>query len=145
MTSRLCVEIAADSSRSLDEPPAIGRRDNHSQTEEDPKPWAQARQSVNPAVPTWLHSSHEVNRWRKIAQQIQCPALLVAGDPSVDTNRDRRTRSCRASPAAVAVLTVADIPAAGHSIHSDQCAPFQTAVTGYLSRLDRPMPTATED
>ena len=125
--------IAADNTRSLDELLAIGRRDNPTWTEEDLEPWAHAKQTVDPEVVTWLHSSQDINRWRDILQQIRCPTLLVTGDAEVDANVTVRAEGVEQAQELCPSMTVAHVPGAGHSIHRDQYSRFHSAVAAFVS------------
>jgi pimeloyl-ACP methyl ester carboxylesterase len=125
--------IAVDNNRSTDDLLALGRRDNPTWSEEDLWPWAHAKQTVDPAVPTWLYSHQDLNRWRAIVQQIQCPTLLVTGDAEVDSNVTVGPEGAEQAQQLCPSLTVAHIPRAGHSIHRDQYTNFRAAVTAFLA------------
>ncbi len=124
--------IAADNRRSLQDLLDIGRKDNPAWAEEDLQPWARAKQVVDPKVPTWLHSTVDLDSWPMIVSRIRCPALLVTGDPSVDENVTVRPEGADKARLLCPTLTVAHIPGAGHSIHRDQYGPFLAAVTNFL-------------
>jgi N-formylmaleamate deformylase len=99
-----------------------------------PEPWARAKQTVDPAVLTWLHSTVDIDRWREVAAQIRCPALLLTGDPSKD---EVTVRVEGASEAArlCAALEVVTVPGPGHSIHRDRFDALLAAVQRFLRDL----------
>lgn len=134
--------IAADNSRSLQELLAIGRRVNPNWAEEDLAPWARAKQTVDPAVPTWLLSSSDIDGWRDVVQRIRCPVLLITGDPGVDDDVTVRAEAAAQAQQLCASLTVAHVAAAGHSIHRDQFDAFLAALSDFLRRPDLHPPRA---
>ena len=127
--------IAADNARSMDELLDLGRRENPPWADEDLQPWARAKQTVDPAVPDWLHSGHDIDRWRDVVREIRCPALLLTGDPGVDADVTVRADGARQASELCPTLTVRNIPGAGHSIHRDQFADSLATVTRFLRRI----------
>jgi len=126
------VAMAANKAMSLDELLAIGRRENPSWVEQELDPWARAKQAVEPAVATWLNSTHEIDGWREIAQQIRCLTLLFTGDASdVTVGAEGAAQAQGLCPS----LAVAHIPAAGHSIHRDQYGSFLAALSSFLRHV----------
>ena len=85
-------------------------------------------------MPDWLHSSHDIDRWRDVVREIRCPALLLTDDPSVDADVTVRADGARQASELCPTLTVRNIPGAGHSIHRDQFADSLTTVTRFLRR-----------
>lgn len=125
-------DLASDKVKPLDELLEAGRRDNPGWVAEDLEPWARAKQTVDPDVPNWLYSSHDINRWRETVANVSCPTLLVSGDPTADPNVTVRAEGTQQAHELCPQLTVVHIPGAGHSIHRDQFRPYLTAVEDFL-------------
>jgi pimeloyl-ACP methyl ester carboxylesterase len=71
--------------------------------------------------------------WRDIAQEIQCPVLLVTADPErgafvTPTVAQEAMRLLRAG-------SVVHIPGAGHNIRREQYEPYRASVTRFLGQI----------
>lgn len=94
-------------------------------------PWAESKRQVNPNVVGYVSSTRP--DWRTIAGQIQCPGLLITGDPrqgSIVTADVARTAS-QVWP----LLHVAHIAGAGHSIRRDRFDDYMNVVRDFLRRI----------
>ena len=56
-------------------------------------------------MPDWLHSSHDIDRWRDVVREIRCPALLLTDDPSVDADVTVRADGARQASELCPTLT----------------------------------------
>lgn len=126
--------LAADRAKSLDDLLSAGRRDNPAWTDEDLEPWARAKLTLDPAVPTWLYSSTDINRWRAILRRVRCPTLLITGDARLDTV-SVGPEGAQEARDLCPTLVVANIASAGHSIHRDQFAAYSATVKDFLARV----------
>lgn len=124
--------LATDKVKPLVELVEDGRRANPGWAAEDLESWASAKQTLDPAVPNWLYSSQDINRWRETIAEVRCPTLLVTGDASVDPNVTVRAEGARQARELCPHLRVARIPGAGHSIHRDRFSAYLTAVRDFL-------------
>ncbi|HUS16681.1 MAG TPA: alpha/beta hydrolase [Chloroflexia bacterium] len=110
--------------------------------------WAAARNpGADPAeIAAWIDSKLEFNQqvldqpgaalrrypWRGVLAQIQCPALLITGDPTAGAIV---TPATAAEAAGLMRLgEVANISRAGHSIHREHYAETLPAVRAFLHR-----------
>jgi N-formylmaleamate deformylase len=125
-------DLATDKVKPLDELLEVGRRDNPGWVAEDLEPWARAKQAVDPAVPNWLYSSYDIDRWRDTVAKVSCSTLLVTGDPGVDPNVTVRAKEAQQARELCPQLSIVHIPDAGHSIHRDQFQAYLTAVKDFL-------------
>jgi len=95
------------------------------------EPWAQSKAEVDLAILDRV-GSFDGYPWRKAFKRIQCPGLLITGDPA----------SQAIVTPAIAQQTVgywkngevAHIAGAGHCIHRDRFAETMTAVDAFLTR-----------
>ncbi len=103
-------------------------------TDEELLPWAQSKDQLRLAVVQRnLDIALGTTSWRELVPRIQCPILLITGDPE---------RGAIIPPQRAQELThlwqhgqVAHILGAGHNIRRDQYDLFMAAVTQFLSSL----------
>jgi pimeloyl-ACP methyl ester carboxylesterase len=97
------------------------------------EPWAQSKTEVDPAVLGYF-GSFDRYPWREALARIQCPGLLITGDP------DRMAIvTPKVAQEAVALWQrgkVAHLAGAGHCIHRDRYAETMAAVDAFLSGLE---------
>lgn len=94
-------------------------------------PWAESKRQVRVQALEWVEQSPP--DWRALLKTIQCPLLLVTGDPargaiiSPDTAREAQALGRDAQ--------VAHVSDAGHCIRRDNFAAFVGAVRSFLAGL----------
>ncbi len=94
-------------------------------------PWADSKLQVNLAVFEMSHTPP--TPWQEVAREIECPVLLITGDPEMGAivppeiaqEAARRWRDVR----------IARIGGAGHNIRREQFAPYMEALTAFLAEV----------
>lgn len=122
-------QVAGMQGLSHDQRVAACRAEHPSWDDEDCAAWAESKRMVRPAIFSGF-GALMAYPWQHAAAQIECPALLISGDPelgglvteAVAAEFVRLTASGRS----------AHIPGAGHAIHREQFAPFVAAVRAFL-------------
>lgn len=107
-----------------------GREDNPAWPEEAYEPWIEAKYEVAPEVTGYILES-DLN-WAGVAEGIQCPTLLITGDPELGAIVTEAVASevRRANPR----IEMVHIPGAGHNIRREQLAAYLAAVHEFLER-----------
>jgi len=114
---------------SVDAIVAAGRRDNPKWDESEFAPWAQAKKQVSPHVLDYVGVT--VTPWRAIVKKIQCPVLLITGDPALGAivTPELAAEAQRLNDN----IRVAHIAGAGHNIRREQFDAFLRAVRAFLA------------
>lgn len=110
---------------------SICKRQSPSWSEAEAIAWALAKQRCSPHV--WGHNGvSRLRDWRSHIPLVQCPSLLVYGDPKLGSIVDeaRAAEVMGINPR----FDVAGIPEAGHSVHRDQFEATWAALSGWLAR-----------
>ena len=91
--------------------------------------WATAKMQVRDAFFTAIPEAFD---WQGLLGMVECPTLLVIGDPSLGAivNPDAAGEAEHLCP----TLEIAHIPGAGHHIRRDRFAPFLSEVGAFLAR-----------
>ncbi len=113
--------------KSVDELIAEGRAENPKWPVVVFAPWAAAKRQVSPNVVKYITA--EDATWTEYVQSVQCPVLLITGEPELGgivtaEMADRRTESA---------LLPAHIAGAGHNIRRERFAAYVHAVRGFLA------------
>jgi len=109
------------------------RADNPHWDESEFMQWAKAKQQFNPdALNTLVIREYP---WHEITQRINCPGLLITGDPALGAVitpllAEKIKKSWRKG-------RVLNVAGAGHSIHRDQFMPVMRALNDFLHSLGR--------
>ena len=110
---------------------ASGREDCPTWDPEEFPAWVQAKQQVSPDVAEML--SFLTGNWQAVAATIQCPTLLITGDPEKDAV---------VSPAIVAEAQLIipkmrhiNLAHAGHNIRRESFQPYLSAVSQFMDSL----------
>jgi N-formylmaleamate deformylase len=111
-----------------DELHAQGREDNPSWPEEVFAPWIEAKYDVSPDVVKYIDGNNF--SWEAAAQRIQCPTLLITGDP--DLGAIVTPETAEEVRSANQWIEVAHIPGAGHNIRREQWDAYLTVVKTFL-------------
>jgi len=94
-------------------------------------PTAQAKAEVDPAILEQMGSFHGYP-WREVFTRIQCPGLLITGDPSARAIVTPET--ARQAAELWKNGQVAQIAGAGHCIHRDRYPETMRVVNEFLER-----------
>ena len=91
--------------------------------------WATAKMQVRDE---FFKGVPEIFDWQGLLGKVECPALLVIGDPSLGgiVNPEAAGEAEHLCP----TLEIAHIPGAGHNIRRDQFSPFLSEVGAFLAR-----------
>ncbi len=108
---------------------ARGRKLNPKWNEMEFEPWSRAKKQVS--LDVFSYRLDEPNAWRDIASRIQCPALLVTGDPALGAIVTPETAAGVA--AANEQIEVVQIANAGHNIRREQFDEFLRVVRDFLA------------
>ena len=128
-------EIIEQGSKPLEEIVAYGRKRTPTWHELDIGPWAEAKKQLSPnAVGA---RGRRLMRWPEIVPQIQCPTLLVTGDPDVEASAPAIVTPEIAAQVARtnANVRVVRIDGAGHSIRRMQFEVYVEAVSEFLAEV----------
>lgn len=131
MTKAIRQQIVIQQQLSAQQIEASGREDCPTWDPEEFPAWVQAKQQVSPDVAEML--SFLTGNWQAVAATIQCPTLLITGDPEKDVV---------VSPAiaAEAQLIISqmqhvNIAHAGHNIRRENFQPYLLAVSQFMDSL----------
>lgn len=108
---------------------AVARTYNPMWDETELAPWVESKVEFNLEVFQYLET---VVPWRELFPRINCPTLLVTGDPELHA-----MVTPQAAQAAASLLQngeVIQIPGAGHSIHRDRYVETMAPIQAFLSR-----------
>lgn len=109
-----------------------GEADHPTWSDVDLRTWAEAQTTVDPRVATWLESEEDINAWRDVIAAVECPTLLVLGDPAVDDNVTVRSAGAELARQLNPRVATVSVTGAGHSIHRDVFAVFMHALTQFI-------------
>jgi pimeloyl-ACP methyl ester carboxylesterase len=95
--------------------------------------WAKAKQLVSPDAAKSVGAGK--TSWRQLLAAINCPVLLVTGDPALGgiINQETASEAMRILPNGNHV----HIPGAGHNIRRDQYQQYASNVRGFLRKYGR--------
>lgn len=110
---------------------AQGRAEHPGWHHEELGPWAVAKLQVSDAFAT-ARRGRDYIHWRETLQQVECPLLLITGDPELGAIVTEQ--AARAAQKAQPRLEVVHIPGAEHNIRRDCFEDFVRAVRQFLSR-----------
>ncbi|WP_156025384.1 alpha/beta hydrolase [Thermogemmatispora carboxidivorans] len=102
--------------------------------EEEIGPWAASKGEVQIAVLDAAHAAIGAFPWRDVFPRIQCPMLLITGDPSLGAIVTPAT--ARQAVALAQQGQLVQILGAGHSIHRDRYDQMLRAVKAFLSSVE---------
>lgn len=112
---------------------ARGRVLNPTWAEEEIIPWADSKGEMNVAFLEPAHAALIAFQWRDTMSRIQCPILLITGEPQqgaiVTPEIARQAASLWKQG------EVVHIAGAGHSIHRDRYAEVMAAVRTFLNKV----------
>ena len=126
-------EFAALGAMSPQERTAKGAALNPGWDTAEIEPWAQSKTEVDPAVLGYF-GSFDRFPWREALARIQCPGLLITGDPGM-----MAIVTPQIAQEAVALWQggeVAHMASAGHCVHRDRYAETMAAVDAFLDGLE---------
>jgi pimeloyl-ACP methyl ester carboxylesterase len=110
---------------------ASGRKNCPTWNPDDFPAWVQAKQQVSPDVADTVSSI--ISNWQEVAAALQCPTLLITGDPEKDAV---------VSPAIVAEAQLIipkmrhiNLAHAGHNIRRESFQPYLSAVSQFMDSL----------
>ena len=106
-------------------------RDNPNWTTEEIEPWSASKDEFHTDIIPYLGTIHV--SWRALVPAIQCPILLITGDPqrgAIVTPKNAQEMAHLWKQG-----TVASIAGAGHSIHRDRYDATMTAVHTFLNTI----------
>jgi pimeloyl-ACP methyl ester carboxylesterase len=128
-------QIIEQKSQPLQEIIAFGRKRAPTWDELDLVPWAEAKQQLSPNVVAAMRRKR--TPWSEIVPQIQCPTLLVTGDPEAEASgRAIVTPQVAKQIAAMnANIRVVRLDGAGHSIRRMRFEGYVQAVTEFLAEV----------
>nr|BBH92027.1 alpha/beta hydrolase [Thermogemmatispora argillosa] len=106
--------------------------------EEEIGPWAASKAEVQIAVLDAAHAAIGAFPWRDVFPRIQCPMLLITGDPSLGAIVTAPV--ARQAVALTRQGQLVEIAGAGHNIHRDRYDQMMRAVKAFLSRVEYPGP-----
>ena len=108
-----------------------GRSDNPLWADEEFEPWVDSKLAVDTVSVPRLS---ETLNWRDPLAHMQCPALLVTGDPELGAivTPEVAQEAVQLQP----LVTVVRIAGAGHSIRREQFEHFVEAVRDFLARVE---------
>lgn len=109
---------------------ALGKNRSTTWHDDEFDPWAQAKLDVSEYVFSGLSDS--LNRWPELAPKIQCPTLLVGGDPELDgiISAEAGQLANELNPK----IEYVHIGGAGHNVRREQFEPFVEHVRAFLGR-----------
>lgn len=110
---------------------AKGHANNPTWSEAELQPWSVAKRQVRPQVLEYIE--HEAPDWRAAVRALRMPALLITGD--VSRGVIISPEQAREAQALNALLSIAHVPNAGHSIRRDNFAGYMAAVRNFLAGL----------
>lgn len=107
---------------------AVARKDDPQWHEDELLPWAASKRQVSPKVAEGLRLRPP---WRRTAEAISCPTLLLTADP------ERGIVTPEVAAEAVSLLAHGQTRQfdAGHSIHRDAFEPVMAAVRAFLGEV----------
>ena len=114
---------------STDELIEAGRRDNPTWPDAVFGPWAEAKHLVSPNVVGYISDGSAT--WRSTIEGIQCPVLLLTGDPERGAIVTAEI-AAKVQDANSSIQTV-HIAGAGHNIRREQFAAYMEAVEAFLA------------
>ena len=128
-------EIIEMGSKPLEEIKAFGRKRAPTWDELDIGPWAESKQQLSPNMVGAMRRKR--THWSEIVPHIQCPTLLVTGNPEVEASARALVTPQIAEQAAAmnSNIRVARIDGAGHSIRRMQFEGYVQAVTEFLAKV----------
>jgi N-formylmaleamate deformylase len=126
-------QIIEQKSKSLEELKAFGRNRAPTWDEIDIGPWAESKQQLSPNVIAAMRRKR--TPWSEVVPHIQCPALLITGDPEAEASASAIVTPQIAERAAAMNpnIRVIRIDGAGHSIRRMQFEGYVRAVTEFLA------------
>jgi N-formylmaleamate deformylase len=108
---------------------AIGKERSPLWADEEFEAWSEAKHQVNPNVVEFIGDSFD--RWTDLIPRIDCPTLLVTGDPALG---GIVTSEVAAKAAAMNDrIAIAHIAGAGHNIRRDQFEAYVAVVKQFLA------------
>ncbi|MCS6849027.1 MAG: alpha/beta hydrolase [Anaerolineae bacterium] len=126
-------DLLANHQLSQDALIAKGRANNPSWSDAELQPWSVAKQQVRPQVLEYIE--HEAADWRAAVRALRVPALLITGD--VSRGVIISPEQAKEAQALNALLSIAHVPDAGHSIRRDNFVGYMAAVRSFLAGLAR--------
>lgn len=131
MTKAIRQQIVIQQQLSAQQIEASGRENCPTWDPDEFPPWVQAKQQVSPDAAETLSSL--IGNWQEVAAAIQCPTLLITGDPEKDVV---------VSPAIVAEAQLiipqmqhVNLAHAGHNIRRESFQPYLSAVSQFMDSL----------
>lgn len=127
-------EFAAMNAMSPEQRTAQGAALNPGWHATEIEPWAQSKTEVDPSVLGYFGSFDRYS-WRGALSRIQCPGLLITGDPA-----KMAIVSPETAAAAVEVWqggAVAHIAGTGHCVHRDDYETTMAAIDAFLASLPK--------
>ncbi len=126
-------DLALKKEKSLDEVVAMGKAKHPYWEEDEFFQWAKSKQQVRLEALDWLAAPR--TPWWEIVRKIDCPGLLVAGDPAlggivtpeVSKQVTHAWRKCKE-------VRIANV---GHSIHREDLLSFMDALNLFLRKLGK--------
>lgn len=109
---------------------AFGKARSTTWHEDEFDPWAQAKLDVSENV--FNRVGGDLRQWQNIAPQIECPTLLIGGDPelggivSAEIGQQAQSLNPR--------IQYAHIPGTGHNVRREQFDAFMAAITPFLEK-----------
>jgi N-formylmaleamate deformylase len=134
-TDQWWAEVTAQKTWTCEQVMAYGRELTPMCDEIEFGPWADAKQQLSPHAKAVLEEWFPP--WPEVVPRIQCPALLVIGDPAADTTAGPAIVSpelARQITQANPLIQVAHIKGAGHDIRREQFGPYVAAVSAFLGK-----------
>lgn len=105
--------------------------ENPTWDEAEVEPWAESKRQVSPHVAEYVTAARPA--WRDLVGQLQCPGLLITGDPHRGSIVTPNVAS--AVQAAWPLCRGAPLAQAGHSIRRDQFEAYLRVVTEFLAEV----------
>ncbi|RAQ94327.1 alpha/beta fold hydrolase [Thermogemmatispora tikiterensis] len=102
--------------------------------EEEIDPWAASKAEVQIAVLDAAHVAIGAFPWREVFARIQCPMLLITGDPQLGAVLTPET--AHQAAALARQCQVVQIAGAGHNIRRDRYEAMLRAATGFLAKVE---------
>jgi len=131
ITKAIRQQIVSQQQLSAQQIEALGRENCPTWHPDEFPAWVQAKQQVSPDAADTLSSL--TGNWQEVAATLQCPALLITGDPEKDVI---------VSPAIVAEAQLiipqmqhVNLAHAGHNIRRESFQPYLSAVSQFMDSI----------
>ena len=123
-------QITEQKSKTLQEIASFGREQSPTWDEIEFGPWAESKQQLSPNV---VLTTTVRTDWSEIVPGLQCPTLLVIGDPEQHSivTAELAEKAKEMNP----LIQVVQLEGAGHNIRREQFEGFVQAVTTFLAEV----------